>query len=469
MAFYPKKALELVCAQINRDNPNLPTPFTADNVVLLSGPFTTNLGSSGRNTRAIFNGVAGKGNIGKREVFYDRINLAALFSGLPATFTVTIPNNAKTVADILPSINDTFGITLGATDVTNPTNPIGLGATATTITLTASATCLSFTGSFTFTYVRAAAGYYPNSGPGSKYMRFGDMSLGYFGTVTQSELVTNSGLYNEVFGGKTTQAIPVVDLNLYWLKFALDGKVVYFPNRAPINYSNWNELDGLGAVYANRKYPYAVQNDNGDYTLVQMRLPRLTKADPADAAYRGDPDSEITRLFNKIHALRYGTAEWDNLATFNVSEQLLYLNRSTYGGVPYTRAWTNTANFDATNTLVLLTDKVNWRPLLVLADAKDYVMPMRAVNGVRFAALTKPGLSYVREPDPLQLTRMRDVQGTLYSSVRKPWLNPIASAPVTAVTNLAVTRALKPAHPTVSVSFPVLVDLATTDGELTGF
>ena len=75
MGLYSKTAFELLCDQINRDNPDMEVPFSYETVMLLQGPLTTKLGSSGRNTRALFNGIQGSGIGGKIEVFYDRLAL----------------------------------------------------------------------------------------------------------------------------------------------------------------------------------------------------------------------------------------------------------------------------------------------------------------------------------------------------------------------------------------------------------
>ena len=50
MGQYSKPAMVLLCEQIQRDNPELDIELNAPSLMLLSGPLTTNLGSSGRTT-----------------------------------------------------------------------------------------------------------------------------------------------------------------------------------------------------------------------------------------------------------------------------------------------------------------------------------------------------------------------------------------------------------------------------------
>ncbi len=69
MGLYNKPVIDIVYELINRDNPGLSIPLSSDNTLLLGGPYTTNLGASGRNTRATFNAIVGKGYNGDLDVF----------------------------------------------------------------------------------------------------------------------------------------------------------------------------------------------------------------------------------------------------------------------------------------------------------------------------------------------------------------------------------------------------------------
>lgn len=118
MVPYNKPSSALVWDQINRDNPKLPISLSAANAVLLQGPLTTSLGTSGRNTRAVFNAVQGMGYSGKLEVFYDRLSLEKLFYGITLP-TITIPYGASTTWAALDAINAHLGTAFDTSEVSN--------------------------------------------------------------------------------------------------------------------------------------------------------------------------------------------------------------------------------------------------------------------------------------------------------------------------------------------------------------
>lgn len=112
MGFYSSTALELLCRLIRRDNPQLAVPLDPNTVMVLSGPLTTGLGTSGRNTRVILNGRTGSGITGKKEFFYDRLNIGTFFNGITVVFEAE--GSASTYADLLPSLNEQYGLGLTA-------------------------------------------------------------------------------------------------------------------------------------------------------------------------------------------------------------------------------------------------------------------------------------------------------------------------------------------------------------------
>lgn len=153
MGLYNKPVLDLLYDLINRDNPGLMTPLSSKNTLLLGGPFTNNLGTSGRNTRATFNAIAGKGYTGDLEVFYDRINLSYLFNNqIPK---VTVPYLATTRAQMLPYINATLGLELTESDISIPASTVSASTVAAgNVVINVPANCLTFIGSFTVNYIR---------------------------------------------------------------------------------------------------------------------------------------------------------------------------------------------------------------------------------------------------------------------------------------------------------------------------
>ncbi|AFQ96614.1 virion structural protein [Erwinia phage phiEaH2] len=466
MGFYSDTSLALLCQQILRDNPGLPYPLTKDNVLILSGPLTSGLGTSGRNSRITLNGKLGSGFSGRKEFFYDRLKMESIYTSLLSTLVLTMPNGVATNADLLPTINDALGLGLASTDLAAPSTTLGLGRTPTTATLALATNCPCFTGTLTVQWQRGSTAIYPDSGPGSKVMLMGDLNEGYFGMVTQQELAKGVDVYAAFAEGKSLGTAGGVDTaDMFWLKFALDGKICYFPSRNIGANITWNTLANNGAARGDAKYPITFEAGDGSTVFAQLRLPNISTTEVVNPS-RGDPTSDPVRLFNKVHKQTYGTGVWDELTTINMAEVFWWLNR--YAASSGNSAVISQFNIASVNANAIVNTH-NWRPMLVLVDGELVLVPLRNVQGERYSVLSAPGLTYDRTPDPKQLTRVRDVNGTLDNPVRKPWLNPVGSAPLTAVHNLAIVRGLKPIHPQVSVTINTKINLATANGELTGF
>ncbi|MBP0624007.1 hypothetical protein [Cupriavidus consociatus] len=87
---------------------------------------------------------------------------------------------------------------------------------------------------------------YYDSGPGPQQLAFGDTNLGFFGEVTQSDLLSASALLAQLpeLASNGYQSATVT-----WLKFAYKGKYLFIA-RAPVFTSmNWNKLYGSGLVH----------------------------------------------------------------------------------------------------------------------------------------------------------------------------------------------------------------------------
>ena len=391
MGQYSKPALELLCDQIRRDNPDLDIELDSSTLILLSGPLTTNLGSSGRNTRIRVNGVMGAGTSGKRELFYDRLSLVTYSAKMPENLVVTFDNSAYTLADALPDINDAFGLMLTPSDIQNPTMVLPIGTNPASITVMLATTCLNFTGQLVFKWRRGAAGYYPESGPGSKQMLFGDMTEGYFGVVSTTELLGPGAFYNQMLEpGQRANALPLPNPNLYWLKFALDNQIVYIASANLVTNIQWDtiyEAGGIDASGVDAKFPpstkpataqlaiVTVHADGRDYYL-RPRLTLLSKNDPCPSA-KGDETSDMARLFNKIHNGANGTGVWDNQPVggtgIDITNSHWYQN-SLEGDTAKAHAGSLSAGALFTG---LKTAVSPWRPVLVLKSRKDILIPVK--------------------------------------------------------------------------------------------
>lgn len=83
---------------------------------------------------------------------------------------------------------------------------------------------------------------YPDSGPGTKILKFGDTSLGYFGELAFGDLISIPELRRQVnFWGGVDQPVPAV-----WVKMFIDEKVIFFPKSHLAANVTWLELYNAG-------------------------------------------------------------------------------------------------------------------------------------------------------------------------------------------------------------------------------
>lgn len=88
--------------------------------------------------------------------------------------------------------------------------------------------------------------YFPESGPGNKYLRRGTEEIGYFGTVTDTELF--AGWEIATFLNLNAGIADKISNNT-WMKFIYKGKFL-FVCKEFIRYSlSWNDIYNVGAMY----------------------------------------------------------------------------------------------------------------------------------------------------------------------------------------------------------------------------
>lgn len=96
----------------------------------------------------------------------------------------------------------------------------------------------------------------PRLGPGPNELKEGNYELGFFGTLTSSEFISNTGLRNLVgfqagLGGTPTQ----VNVAPLWYKYARNGKVLIIPNAVLGQSITGSQVYAAGLYYGT--------NDNG--------------------------------------------------------------------------------------------------------------------------------------------------------------------------------------------------------------
>lgn len=209
--------------------------------------------------------------------------------------------------------------------------------------------------------------------PGNKILIGGTREAGYFGTVPVSEFITGNALASLVgITAGTSQ-----NSNADWLKFAIDGKIIFSPMK-PIRHSiSWDQINAANAVFGGKKV--TVQG-----MQFKVRLWKGANSDPA-SNYNGSAvrNSEWNKLMLPIH--ENAPSSWaypDNVNSptpdwgINLSDVGL-ATHSTYGNGSYT--WCQETRGDsrvyrgglgvsnsASNTASVSTYNYGWRPVLEL-------------------------------------------------------------------------------------------------------
>ncbi|QVW55325.1 hypothetical protein pEaSNUABM29_00285 [Erwinia phage pEa_SNUABM_29] len=441
MGLYDSSSLNLLCQQVMRDNPGT-VGLSASTIIVLSAPSTSGLGSSGRNTRVTLNGLTGAGFVGKKEFFYDRINLGALFNGITVVFDAE--GSSKTYADLLPSLNKQYGLSLQTDDLSNGTTKLPYGYTATQVTLNIAATSPAFTGALQVTWTRKPVGTYPESGPGSKVLLIGDLNEGYFGLVSEAELFSPSQVLDSLNRNQDTPAGALSNYatDRYWYKFARDGKILYLANYVHITIK-WQELYVRGAVYETdqpvdqqfptdnvvvAQRPVIKKTENGRDWYLSPAMPRLSSESKWDyVAINQTPDStgDVARLFAKIVATGgYATGEWDGQTIVT-------------GGFWFSTTSSNdpTKSFGSSMTGINqgMYDKATYtggyRPMLELADLDKIAIPLEEFIGEPAGALRKPRFSINPDTGDVLLI-VSDISWEISGALDKPLVEFVSQPPV---------------------------------------
>lgn len=126
---YGKISDLLVFDLINRDNPGLPYPVDANNVIIEKiTQVTPNAANNNRNTSARLRGQQQAGFRDTITVYYDRINIDRILpwwklGSTTRTATSIVNFTAATIHELLPSFLDKYGINLQPKDIQNGSLP----------------------------------------------------------------------------------------------------------------------------------------------------------------------------------------------------------------------------------------------------------------------------------------------------------------------------------------------------------
>ena len=128
-------------------------------------------------------------------------------------------------------------------------------------------------------------------GVGNVELIGGDTSAGFFGEVPASELFTGT----ELSGLIGLSAGTNVNSNEPWLKFIIDGEIIYVAKKHYKNSVSWNHINAANAVYDDETSKI-VSKDGNDY---RVTLIRGANTDPSGASGPHDL-SEWDRLMYKV-------------------------------------------------------------------------------------------------------------------------------------------------------------------------
>jgi hypothetical protein len=257
-----------------------------------------------------------------------------------------------------------------------------------------------------------AGSYYGTSGPGPKTLKYGNLQIGYFGTVTQAEMFTGPELAN-LLG--FTAGINSATAAMYWWKFAYKGKILYIPSQQLRYFVSWNDIYGAGLVYGTKS--------NGDYpaspTAYQYNpvtkvegptvwgfVPRLMTGWPDPTypgagldAYPQSSDSEWQQLLGRMCTSPNGNIaeKWDaktpdqlsvttTLQSWTQETQVNDVTKANNRGSSF-NAYAIVGSASIVKTYAGGSDMA-WRPVLELVPVGGLLNPINAV--VEYAPMPQP-------------------------------------------------------------------------------
>ena len=135
----------------------------------------------------------------------------------------------------------------------------------------------------------------PSGSPGSPNLIAGDMNAGFFGEVPASELFTASEIASACGISQGTAQFE----NEPWLKFALDGKILFRPRKSIRHSISWNSINTANCVYGGSEGKRVTKD--GQTYIVRLMKGALTDPSLYDASDRGAKGSEWNRLMLPIH------------------------------------------------------------------------------------------------------------------------------------------------------------------------
>ncbi len=155
-------------------------------------------------------------------------------------------------------------------------------------------------------------GSFPYTGPGRNQPLRGDFRDGYFGTLTMSEMFTDTELHALLSPGGTRPNTATK-----WFKFALDGKILFTPNSSMSTSVTWDNLNQKNLVFGfNGPNPPAQVEKNGHRFAVRLFTGTNNPTETMSSSGRPTDKSEWDRLIYRIVQGQVATEgpKWDDYA-----------------------------------------------------------------------------------------------------------------------------------------------------------
>lgn len=244
------------------------------------------------------------------------------------------------------------------------------------------------------------------SGPGPQSIMLGNNTYGYFGEVSSTALFTASEMVEKLLTGVVVAGIPAT---ITWLKFVMNGKILFIPKTKLCTGVTWTTLYERGLVYGT--------DDNGLY-------PTATPTNQLQQVYKGTDAFKVRLLTgrNTDPSPNTGSGTWQDVTLS--SEYVKTLGAvSNYSGRPASvPTWTKFTNtemgYDGTYEVVMesnsntptvnsfsftapsatsgqsKTTTAGWRPVLELIPNDESMV------GINFTRATKLGVPsvYIERP-----------------------------------------------------------------------
>ena len=148
----------------------------------------------------------------------------------------------------------------------------------------------------------------PGVGPAT--LLAGDMTDGFFGETTSTELITGDALASAI--GLTAGVSQ--NSNVPWWKFAIDGEIIYVPTMSLRNDVSWDDINAVNAVYNDANSP--IINIDG----FQFRVTLMTGAEADPTVNENGEGSEWNRLIYRVHSDVPTDQVGDNWAEYNTDD-----------------------------------------------------------------------------------------------------------------------------------------------------